>query len=116
MSNFDILFIGHLIGDFLFQTEWMAVNKEKKWLALILHSCIYTFSIVVVAAALMKMLTYLSISIIFLSHIFLDRRTFVNWWASTVMHIEKENGWLKIVIDQIFHLLILVLVIFLGEK
>ncbi|HEX7064991.1 MAG TPA: hypothetical protein VF199_07965 [Bacillales bacterium] len=30
------------MGDFLFQTNWMAVNKEKKWLPLLAHCAVYT--------------------------------------------------------------------------
>lgn len=37
MSLFSYLLIGHLIGDFLFQTTWMAMFKTTKWVPLIVH-------------------------------------------------------------------------------
>ena len=36
-----ILFI-HWVGDFLFQTEWMAMNKSSKWSALLAHTGLYS--------------------------------------------------------------------------
>lgn len=43
------LLLGHLVGDYLLQTSWMAVNKSKKtlqgWMAAIVHSVIYTLSV-----------------------------------------------------------------------
>lgn len=45
MSVFDTLLLGHLIGDFLLQTSWMAENKAKHILPLLVHSLVYTVSI-----------------------------------------------------------------------
>jgi hypothetical protein len=39
-----ILIIIHYIGDFLFQTEWMAINKSKSITILISHTFIYTIT------------------------------------------------------------------------
>jgi hypothetical protein len=36
-----ILFI-HFIGDFLLQSDWMALNKGKRWDALLLHTVVYS--------------------------------------------------------------------------
>ena len=42
MSPFDYLIIAHLLGDFPFQTSWMALNKANMWLPLLSHSALYT--------------------------------------------------------------------------
>lgn len=43
------LLLGHLVGDYLFQTKWMAINKHKYnltgWLAATVHCIIYTLSV-----------------------------------------------------------------------
>lgn len=31
----------HWIGDFFLQTDWMAINKSKRWDALALHAAVY---------------------------------------------------------------------------
>jgi len=108
MSPFDILLLGHLIGDYLFQTSWMAVNKAKKWTPLIIHSLIYTLAVGVVAWLGFGGLSVWGILLVLASHIFLDRRTFVAWWVRTIMRSTgKEAGWLSIMADQVFHLIIL---------
>lgn len=37
-----ILLTVHFVGDFLCQTNWMATNKSKSWLALTAHVSAYT--------------------------------------------------------------------------
>ena len=35
------LLIVHFIGDFLLQSDWMALNKSKKWEVLMVHAFVY---------------------------------------------------------------------------
>lgn len=48
MLMFQML-LGHLVGDYLLQNEWMAINKSKNtwigWSAALLHCMIYTWTI-----------------------------------------------------------------------
>jgi hypothetical protein len=43
------LFLGHLAGDYLFQNQWMALNKSKNtlngWMAALIHCVLYTFAV-----------------------------------------------------------------------
>lgn len=45
MSLFGWLFIGHLIGDWLLQNDWMAKNKQRSLFTIagFTHFAIYTF-------------------------------------------------------------------------
>lgn len=36
------LLVGHFVADFLAQSDWMAVNKSKRWDALAVHVLIYS--------------------------------------------------------------------------
>lgn len=111
MSQFDYLLIGHLIGDFLLQTSWMAKNKATKWLPLIVHVTVYT-CVVTISGITSGGLSLLAIALIFISHVFLDRRTFVAFWVSKVQTAKgPEQTWLCIVADQIFHIIILAMAI-----
>lgn len=46
---FEAMFFGHFIGDYLFQTDWMASNKNKNtWngaLACFIHCLVYALSV-----------------------------------------------------------------------
>lgn len=108
MTIFNYLLIGHLIGDFLLQTTWMAMNKSKKWMPLITHCIVYTLSVFVVTLIGGEALSIGAIVLIFSSHILLDRRTFVVWWVKHIMGSKgNDAGWLTIMADQVFHILIL---------
>lgn len=41
MIPFSLL-VAHFLGDFVMQTDWMAVNKSKRWDALFGHVCVYS--------------------------------------------------------------------------
>lgn len=108
MTVFNYLLIGHLIGDYLFQTRWMAMFKATKWVPLFVHSVVYTVSVTVIAYLEVGWLPVGAIALLFLSHLFLDRRIFVVWWVKHIMRAEgKDAKWLSIMVDQIFHLIIL---------
>lgn len=105
MILFCWLLIGHLVGDYLFQTRWMAEKKEQELLPLIIHSALYTI-IVTLLALLKGGLSIWGIGLIFVSHLILDQRKFITFWAQKIT--ETDNiGWLKIMLDQSWHIIIL---------
>lgn len=113
MTPFAYLLIGHLLGDFLFQTSWMAANKARHWGALLSHCTIYTLSIFLVSWWGDFTLSPVALTVIFLSHVLLDRRDFVQWWNRVIMR-NTELSWLCIVTDQIFHICVLALILHYG--
>lgn len=111
MSQFDYLLIGHLIGDFLLQSSWMAKNKATKWLPLLTHVLVYTI-VVSIFGGVSGGLSLAAIALIFISHIVLDRKTFVAFWVRNVQTAKgAEQAWLCIMADQIFHIIILAIAI-----
>lgn len=36
------LILAHLTGDYVLQSDWMAVNKQRRWLPAVLHGAMYT--------------------------------------------------------------------------
>jgi hypothetical protein len=114
VNFFEVLLMGHLVGDFLLQIGWMAREKVRRYDALLVHAGVYTLAVAVAAALFGRTLDPAALALLFVSHAVLDRRTFVRWWARTVGGIARaEDQWLIIVIDQVFHLLVLVLVVWL---
>lgn len=107
MNLFSWLFIGHFVGDFLLQTRWMAENKSRNILPLVMHGMAYTLA-VTVCSFMCGGLKWYYMVLIFLSHIFLDQRSFVKFWAEKVTRT-TDIPWLMIVIDQTWHLIVLAL-------
>lgn len=111
MNQFDVLLIGHLIGDFLLQTGWMAKYKATKWLPLLTHVSVYT-AVIAVLGTFSGGLSLTALAIVFFGHILLDRKTFVMFWVQRVQTAKgPEKVWLSIVADQIFHIILLAIAI-----
>jgi len=115
MSVFDWLVIGHLVGDFLLQTDNMARNKPQQWLWLLRHIGLYMVGITLIVGAyawthaVPLWLVLASLVFVFATHVILDRRTFTIRWMRLV-GMSDDQPWLFIVVDQIFHVLTLALV------
>lgn len=110
MSDFDYLLIAHLLGDFLFQTKWMADSKLNKWLPLLIHAFVYTAIIWILSYFAFGGLSLAGCILIFGGHLILDRRAFVNFWSTKIMSLGDDTpAWITIVIDQSFHLILLAL-------
>jgi hypothetical protein len=105
MELFSGLLVGHLIGDFIFQTRWMQ-RKTQEWFPLLVHSAVYTISVIVMALPCKRMLSWWAILLIFGSHIILDQRKFVQFWAEKITGTSNIE-WLKIALDQSWHIVIL---------
>ncbi|MCL6639066.1 MAG: DUF3307 domain-containing protein [Firmicutes bacterium] len=108
MNLFTWLFIGHLVGDFLLQTNWMAARKSTNCFALFVHVAVYTLSVVAFALPAGG-ISFKAAAVIFLTHFILDKRNLVHYWVRAVNGAEGVE-WLKIVSDQCWHLLVLALV------
>lgn len=102
-----------MVGDFLFQTRWMAENKTSKWDALLVHCFLYTL-IIAVFAWPAGGLAWWSLLIIFFAHMVLDRRGFTRWWLKNI-NKSHDTFWLMIVHDQAWHMLVLAIVSLLQK-
>lgn len=108
MTPFSFLFLSHLIGDYLFQTSWMAAYKKDRWTALLTHCFIYTLTVSCIAFFAFGGLSLFAILFIFVTHVVIDKQYIVQWWVQNVMKPPaSEQKWLTIVVDQIFHLIVL---------
>lgn len=107
MNLFNWLLVGHLVGDFLLQTSWMAGHKASRWTPLLVHCAVYTAAVGILALPAGG-LSPAGIALVFISHVVIDRRTLVNFWAQKVTGA-ADTGWLKIMVDQTLHILVLAL-------
>jgi hypothetical protein len=114
MNCFSWLLVGHLVGDWLLQNNWMAKGKTRSFFtrAGIVHFSIYTATLLG-ALWLSGMrdegpLFYLGFgAIIFASHWLIDATNAAKYWISFYHQTNIEL--MRVAVDQVFHLLVLVL-------
>jgi hypothetical protein len=117
-AAFLALLASHLVGDFLIQTEWQAVNKlggladPRSRRALLAHVAAYT-------AAFIPALVWIGIrttpwravavaAIVAIPHLLLDDGHFVQFWLRVVKHAPDPSAALTVTVDQTFHVVCLV--------
>lgn len=118
MSLFAWLLVGHLVGDFLLQTEREAVLKTSDaWVRF--HHVVYWLVAVFAAAFLYlgsnHLLTTTApnerlVALVFMAailHFLQDDRRLVLWWLQRVKMTARPAPWLVIVVDQVFHVVTL---------
>ena len=98
------LMVGHMAGDFLFQTRWMASRKTKHLPALAVHAAVYTAA-VWLASLPAGGLKPLCVLFVFAAHSVIDKRDITLWWCRHVTKADKM--WLLIMTDQALHVVIL---------
>ena len=52
------LLLAHFLGDFVLQSNWMAINKSHRWDALQLHVSVYTLTLALIVAAALPLSAY----------------------------------------------------------
>ena len=110
MDLFPMLIAGHLIGDWVAQSDWQAANKTTSWRANQLHMASYHL---VVAGAVAVSSTpgwysTLIVAVSWVTHSFIDRRWPVRWlMCHTGSGPFSETTFGVIAVDQALHLSIL---------
>ena len=80
---FDMI-LGHFIGDFLLQNDWMGDQKKKHeglgWYACLVHCCFYTLAV----CTTMWNFDIMWVCLVFLSHVFIDKYAVVEWYSQLI--------------------------------
>jgi hypothetical protein len=98
--------IGHLIGDYLLQNDWMAANKKRATLPCLVHVLLYTLAIAACTGWPLW-----ALAVVAVTHFAQDRTQVIAWW----MRINRQEGfakpplapWSVIVVDNTWHLVTL---------
>ncbi|HHW87699.1 MAG TPA: DUF3307 domain-containing protein [Chloroflexi bacterium] len=112
MTIFAWLLIGHFIGDWMLQNDWMARSKRGRWwsASCLVHCLVYTSTLVLIAwlssgrtaapaqLGLLFMLTLLT-------HWLIDGFNLAQHWGRAINQTQNET--VRIVVDQTMHLLVL---------
>lgn len=101
-------FLGHLIGDFIIQNDWMALNKKEKTWNCVVHVALYTLAIMV-----MTQWPLWAIPVVAIPHFIQDRTNIITWWMDLIGQYKFRTTvcapWSSIVVDNTFHLIALFL-------
>jgi hypothetical protein len=104
--------IGHLCGDFLFQNDFMAMNKKdftlKGWIACVLHCFLYS-----IAMGIFTGWWDYRFWLVFFSHMLLDKTYLVVYFMRLTgsfkrIIADKNNPsaiWAYCIVDNSFHLI-----------
>jgi len=112
--------IGHLIGDFLLQNDWQAMNKKsltlKGWLACTVHCLLYTLAVIVCTG----WWKWYLIVLVFLSHFPIDKTyivaKYMRWFGSFKRVLSdpaidmNHKVWAYLFVDNTLHLTLLWLI------
>lgn len=105
---FPNLFVGHLVGDYLLQNDWMGFGKKQSSVICTLHCLIYTATI---WAHVGFTWPYWALIVVFATHFALDRTTLVGKYMQLTRRPrflkEPYWPWSYIVVDNIWHLWVL---------
>ena len=112
MNIFTWLIIGHLVGDWMLQNDWMARGKAQRFFtqAILVHCTVYTLAILITlwfATTSSKLnppyLTF--ILVIFISHWLIDAGNLAARWVRWLR--QSRLLFVRIMVDQTMHVLIL---------
>ncbi len=113
----------HAVGDYLLQSDWMALNKTKRWAPAIIHAMTYAIPFLLLRPSL------LALAVIVGTHAIIDRLRLAryvvwakNWFAPSSQRTPpwaecSGNGyptdrpawlttWLLIIADNVIHVII----------
>ena len=119
VAVFDVFLVCHLVGDFLFQTDWQARNKDHglggdpvRRRALVSHVCTYTLAflpaLVWIGLETELWRAVMAAVLIAVPHLIQDDRRLLDLWMRKVKGpASVESPGLMVAVDQSFHLLAL---------
>jgi hypothetical protein len=121
VSVFAAFLVAHMVGDYLFQTDWQARNKRgglsgpgESRRALLSHVTSYTIAFVPAFVWIGTQLdagwAVVAAVLVFLPHLVIDDGRIVRLYLSRVKHADGFDVGLAASVDQSFHVLSLFLV------
>jgi hypothetical protein len=121
VSVFTAFLVAHMVGDYLFQTDWQARHKRGglsgdrvAFKALVSHVTTYTLAFVPALIWIGDQLdagwALLSAVLVFVPHLLIDDGRFVRAYLANVKRADGFDVGLAASVDQSFHVLSLFLV------
>lgn len=106
-NTLTLAIIGHLVGDYLIQNDWMALNKKKQSINCIVHVTLWTLSVCFFTG----WWTLPVIAILWVTHYAQDSTNIISRYMTAIGQRQFANGpcapWSIIVVDNVWHILAL---------
>jgi hypothetical protein len=112
METLTAAIIGHLVGDYLLQNDWMALNKKKRSWPCVVHCLLWTLAV----CAFAGWWAWWVPLVLFSTHFIQDRTNVIMWWMKLPWKDQSKfvDGpcapWSIIVVDNVWHIVILYVV------
>jgi len=87
------LIVAHLLGDYVLQSKWIALNKGKNYYILLVHSTVW-------AARIVFVLCYFGIFAIWKIPFLIIPHGLCDWLK---WHSGERQGWKPVLLDQLWH-------------
>ena len=108
MNTLLLAIIGHLVGDYLLQNDWMALNKKTRILPCAVHCTIWTLAVTFLAGWYVWWVPLA----LFATHFAQDHTTVVVRWMKQIgqgkFATPPMAPWSIIVVDNVWHIVTLV--------
>lgn len=95
-----LMMIGHVLGDFYFQTEKIAKQKEKMFKGVLIHSLEYYIALLCVEIPFISIDLFLCATYMAIAHLFIDAIKYIIIKKKKI----RKTG-IIFVVDQFFHIL-----------
>lgn len=105
--------IGHLVGDYLLQNDWMALNKKRSLSICCVHAALWTLSVGLFSGWFFYQNWHGALIgfVLFSTHLFQDHTNVVTWWMDLIGQYKFRTGpcspWSIIVVDNVWHIVTL---------
>jgi hypothetical protein len=104
------LLVGHLVGDYVFQNDWMASKKTTNSLACASHCAAYTLAVLFCGFWFLSPLAIVAVGVL---HFPVDRwrlaRRFMTLNGQEAFATGPLSPWSVVVVDNTIHLVVLLL-------
>lgn len=112
MDSLTWLMVGHLVGDWLLQNDWMAQGKKQGFITLagVAHFTIYTVTVMIAlwlsGVKQSEPPIYILLAIfIFVSHWVIDATRLVDYWMK--FYRQSHSFMMRMLVDQTLHIIVL---------
>ena len=97
--------IGHLVGDYLLQNDWMALNKKSRLLPCCVHCCIWSLCVTSFGGLIAD---WRVTTILVVTHFIQDHTQIVRRWMRLIGQDAFATGplspWSIVVVDNVWHI------------
>lgn len=119
MDNLVGAIVGHFVGDYLLQNDWMANNKKRKSLPCLVHVVLYTAAVMLFSGWFTHQHALAITAAIAIPHFIIDRSHIPYWYMLAVgqknfAHVPMAP-WSIIAVDNTMHFVCLWIVAYVVK-